>query len=64
VPASRTAGFGAATVCAQLQDEIGRLDADVRRGGKGGARKDDSRRRQKLEAQYERRCASIHRSAH
>ena len=63
VPESRTAGFGTATVCAQLQDEMRRLDADSRRTGKGAAGKDDSKRRQKLEAQYERRCASIHRSA-
>jgi hypothetical protein len=64
VPESRTAGFGDATVCAQLQDEMRRLDADARRAGKAAAKKDDSKRRQKLEAQYERRCASIHRSGH
>ena len=63
VPESRTAGFGDATVCAQLKDEMRRLDADAHRAGKA-AKKDDSKRRQKLDAQYERRCASIHRSEH
>jgi len=63
VPASASPGFGDATVCAQLQDEMRRLDADARRAKQGTAKKaDDSKRRQKLAAQYERRCAAIHRS--
>jgi hypothetical protein len=40
-----------------------RLDADARRAKQITAKKaDDSKRRQKLAAQYERRCESIHRS--
>ena len=63
VPDSATHGFSEATVCAQLQDEMHRLDADARRAKQGTAKKvDDSKRRQKLAAQYERRCAAIHRS--
>ncbi|HTL77720.1 MAG TPA: DUF4124 domain-containing protein [Casimicrobiaceae bacterium] len=63
VPQSASHGFGDATVCAQLQDEMQRLDADARRAKQITAKKaDDSKRRQKLAAQYERRCESIHRS--
>lgn len=63
VPDSATHSFSDATVCAQLQDEMRRLDADARRAKQGTAKKaDDSKRRQKLAAQYERRCAAIHRS--
>ena len=63
VPESGSHGLGAPTVCAELQDEMRRLDAEARRAGSGAAKKADaSKRRQKLAVQYERRCASIHRS--
>lgn len=63
VPEAASHGFSDATVCAQLQDEMRRLDADARRAKQASTKKvDDSKRRQKLAAQYERRCAAIHRS--
>jgi len=63
VPESASHSLSDPTVCVQLQDEMRRLDADARRAKQGSAKKvDDSKRRQKLAAQYERRCAAIHRS--
>jgi hypothetical protein len=63
IPQGGSRGFGDTTVCAQLLDETRRLAAQARRAARNETRRADaSKRRQALVAQYERRCASIHRS--
>jgi hypothetical protein len=63
LPESGSRGFGDATVCAQLLDETRRLADEERRAKRNGAKHaDTSKRRNALVAQYERRCAAIHRS--
>lgn len=65
IPDGGGRGFGDTTVCGQLLDETRRLASEERRAMQNGAKKTDaSKRRQALVAQYERRCASIHRSPH
>jgi hypothetical protein len=64
IPDGSSRGFGDTTVCGQLLDETHRLASEERRAMQSGAKKTDTtRRRRALVAQYERRCASIHRSA-
>ncbi|HEX6795927.1 MAG TPA: DUF4124 domain-containing protein [Casimicrobiaceae bacterium] len=65
IPDAGRRGFGDTTVCGQLLDETHRLASEERRAMQNGAKKiDTSKRRRALVAQYERRCASIHRSPH
>ena len=65
IPDGGGRGFGDTTVCGQLLDEMHRLASEERRAMRNGAKQTDvSKRRQALVAQYERRCASIHRSPH
>lgn len=65
IPDGGGRGFGDTTVCGQLLDEMHRLASEERRAMRNGAKQTGvSKRRQALVAQYERRCASIHRSPH
>ena len=61
LPQSSNGGFTDATVCAQLQDEMRRLDDEAARDTRRHAPKGTAgaKRKQTLLAQYHRRCAVI-----
>lgn len=61
LPQSSNGGFNDATVCAQLQDEMRRLDDEAARDARRHAPKTPAgaKRKQTLLAQYHRRCAVI-----
>lgn len=64
LPQSSKGSFTNATVCAQLQDEMRRLDDEANRDARRARPKSvaGAKRRQSLLAQYHRRCAAIARS--
>jgi hypothetical protein len=65
LPQSPNGSFANATVCAQLQDEMRRLDGEADRDARRGRPKSaaGAKRKQALLAQYHRSCAAISRSA-